>query len=238
MISGLAERGHRVVALDLMGHGRSDKPAARSDYTLASHVDWMQQWLVAEDLTDVTLYCQDWGGLAGLHLLRLEPDRFARVIASNTGVPTGEGVNKFMEWWLDFSQKADSLPIANLIGGSCTRQLSEPELAAYEAPYPDGSYQMSPLQFPLLIPIQPDNPGVPMCVELWAYLETWEKPFATIYGSEDPVSYKPGAHEKFKRKVPGAQGQPHVVVDGAHHFIQEDASPELVDFIDTFVRKT
>jgi haloalkane dehalogenase len=237
MIRGLADLGHRVIALDLIGHGRSDKPAARADYTLAGHVDWLHQWLVGEDLTDITFYCQDWGGLAGLHLLLREPQRFARVVASNTGVPAGEGVNEFMEWWLDYSQKADSLPIAQLIAGSCSRELTEGERAAYEAPYPDGSYQTSALQFPLLIPIQPDNPGVPMCRELWKFLETWEKPFATIYGSEDPVAFKPGAHRKFQRVVPGAKGAPHVVIEGAHHFIQEDAAPELVDFIDAFVRK-
>lgn len=237
MIRGLVDLGHRVIALDLMGMGRSDKPTARSDYTLAAHVDWMGQWLEAEDLTDITLYCQDWGGLAGLQLLPKHGDRFARVIASNTGIPTGEGVNAFMESWLEFSQRADTLPIAKLIAGSATRKLTDGEKAAYEAPYPDGTYMTCPIQFPLLIPLQPDNPGVPMCRATWKYLETWEKPFLTVYGSEDPVSFKPGAHLKFQRKVPGAVGRPHRVIEGAHHFIQEDAPDELVQIIDEFARK-
>jgi haloalkane dehalogenase len=235
MIRGLVERGHRVVALDLMGMGRSDKPTRRSDYTMANHIDWMSQWLVGEDLTDITLYCQDWGGLTGLHLLPLHPDRFARVIASNTGLPTGEGANKFMEQWLEFSQSVDELPIGHLIDNGTTRALSDAEQAAYLAPYPDGSYQTAALQFPLLIPVQPDNPGVPICVATWEFLSTWTKPFLTVFGSDDPISFKPGAHLKFQRKVPGAAGQPHRVIEGARHFIQEDAPEELVEIIDTFV---
>lgn len=229
MIRGLADRGHRVLALDLMGLGRSDKPTDRGEYTLAAHVDWMSQWLEAEDLRDVTLYCQDWGGLTGLHLLRLHPDRFARVIASNTGLPVGEGVNVFMQQWLDFSQSVDELPIGALIDSGTTRPLTGAEKAAYDAPFPDGSYQASPLQFPLLIPVQADNPGVAMCRETWAFLETWTKPFLTVFGSADPIAFRPGAHLKFQQKVPGAAGQPHRVIEGANHFIQEDAPGEIID---------
>lgn len=235
MIRGLADRGHRVLALDLMGMGRSDKPTARSDYTLASHVEWVSQWLDGEDLAGATLFCQDWGGIIGLNALRLHPDRFARVVASNTGLPVGEGVNPFMEQWLEFSQSVDELPVGPLVDSGTTRALSDAEKAAYDAPFPDGSYQASPLQFPLLIPLQADNPGVPACRATWAFLETWTKPFLTVYGSEDAISYKPGAHRKFQRKVPGAAGQPHQVIDGANHFIQEDAPDALVEIIDRFV---
>jgi len=234
MVRGLAARGHRAIAPDLIGFGRSDKPAARADYTLASHVDWLSQWLTALDLTDITLYCQDWGGLAGLQLLPLHGDRFARVIASNTGIPSGEGVNEFMERWLAFSQSVDELPIGSLVNGGTGRDLTAGEIAAYEAPFPDGRYQMGALQFPLLIPIQPDNPGVPMCLATWEYLSAWTKPFLTVMGSEDGVSYKPGAHKKFQRVVPGAAGLDHQVIEGAGHFIQEDAPDRLVEIIDTF----
>lgn len=238
MIDGLAARGHRVLALDLMGMGRSDKPTARDDYTLAAHVDWVGQWLDAIDLRDITLYCQDWGGLIGLNVVRFHPDRFARIVASNTGLPNGEGVNPFMERWLAFSQSVEELPVADLIQGMTKHTLTEGERRAYEAPFPAGKYQISPIHFPLLIPLQPDNPGVPMCRETWAFLETWDKPFLTAMGSEDPVSFKPGAHLKLQRKVPGAQGQSHVVIEGANHFIQEDASDDLVRVIDEFVRKS
>ena len=235
MIRGLVARGHRVLALDLMGMGRSDKPTQRAAYTLANHVDWMSQWLVGEDLSNVTLYCQDWGGLAGLHLLPRHPDRFARVIASNTGIPTGEGANAFMEQWLTYSQSVDALPISALVDNGTTRSLTPGELAAYDAPFPDGSYQTSALHFPTLIPVQPDNPGVPMCENTWEFLATWTKPFLTVFGSEDPISYKPGAHRKFQRVVPGAAGQAHQVIDGANHFIQEEAPDQLVATIDEFI---
>lgn len=236
MIRGLAGRGHRVVALDLMGMGRSDKPVERQVYSLAAHVDWVSQWLAGEDLSDVTLYCQDWGGLIGLHLLRLHPDRFARVVASNTGLPEGQGENRFMREWLEFSQSVDVLPVGALVDGGTSRPLSAGERAAYDAPFPDGSYQAAPLEFPLLIPVQPDNPGVPMCRETWAFLETWTKPFLTVFGSADPVAYGAGAHVQFQRRVPGADGQAHRVVEGAGHFIQEDAPEELVEVVDEFVR--
>lgn len=237
MITGLAARGYRVLALDLMGLGRSDKPADLGFYTLARHVDWVGQWLVAEDLRDLTLYCQDWGGLIGLQVLPTHGDRVARVVASNTGIPVGEGADKFMEDWLAFSQSVDVLPVAALVDSGSTRALSDGEKAAYDAPFPDGTYQAAAKQFPLLIPVQPDNPGVPQCVATWAYLETWTKPFLTVFGSADPIAFKPRAHEKFQRLVPGAAGQPHRVIEGANHFIQEDAPAELVDVIDAFVRE-
>ena len=236
MIRGLVARGHRAVALDLIGFGRSDKPVDRASYTLASHVDWLGEWLEGSDLTDITLYCQDWGGLAGLQLLPRQPGRFARIVASNTGIPSGEGVNEFMERWLQFSQSVDALPIAGLVNGGTGRDLTPGQLAAYEAPFPDGTYQAGALQFPVLIPVQPDNPGVMMCQETWAFLATWTKPFLTVMGSEDGVAYKPGAHRKFQRVVPGAAGLDHVVIDGAGHFIQEDAPDRLVEIIDSFVR--
>jgi haloalkane dehalogenase len=236
MVRGLAARGHRVLALDLMGLGRSDKPADRSFFTLARHVDLVTQWVVAHDLRHATLYCQDWGGTIGLNVLAREGDRFDRVVASNTGLPVGEGVNAFMQQWLDFSQAADELPIGALVRGGVTRPLSDAEAAAYDAPFPDKRYQASALEFPLLIPVQPDNPGVPQCRETWTYLEAWTKPFLTVFGTDDMVAYKPGAHRKLQRLIPGAQGLDHIEIEGANHFIQEDAPERLVDIIDTFVR--
>ena len=235
MVPGLVAQGHRVVALDLMGMGRSDKPVDADDYTLAGHVDWMAQWLVGEDLKRITLFCQDWGGTAGLNLLPAHGDRFARVIASNTGLPAGRGMNKFLEDWLTFSQSVDELPIGALMNSGTTRELSPEEIRAYEAPFPDGSYQASPKRFPLLIPVQPDNPGVAITSATWTYLEDWRKPFLTVFGDQDPVAYKAGAQEAFTSRIPGAVGQPHAVLEGPSHFIQEDAPDELVRIIDTFV---
>ena len=238
MIPGLVARGHRVVALDLMGLGRSDKPVDRDELTMAGHTDWISQWLEAEDLRDVTLFCQDWGGMLGLALLPGHGDRFARVVASNTGLPEGQGANEFLEQWLAFSQSVDVLPVGSLVQGGTTRVLSAAEVAAYDAPYPDGSYQAAPKQFPVLIPIQPDNPGVPQAKAVWAYLETWEKPFLTVFGDQDQVAYQAGAHLALQRRIPGARGRPHRVLEGPSHFIQEDAPDELVAILDDFIRAT
>jgi haloalkane dehalogenase len=236
MIPGLVERGHRVLALDLMGLGRSDKPVDPDVFTLAAHVDWMGQWLIGEDLERITLFCQDWGGTTGLCVVAQHPDRFARIVASNTGLPEGQGVNKFMQDWLDFSQLLDELPIGALVNAGTTRELTPDEVAAYDAPFPDGTYQASPKRFPLLIPVQPDNPGVAVTKAAWAVLERWDKPFLTAFGDQDPVAYKPGAHLQLHKRIPGA-GQPHVVLKGPNHFIQEDAPEELVEILDGFIRR-
>ena len=236
MIPGLVERGHRVVAPDLMGMGRSDKPVDQDEYTMARHVDWLSQWLVGEDLDGITLFCQDWGGTAGLNLLPIHGERFDRVVASNTGLPAGKGMNKFMEGWLAFSQSVDVLPVGQLLQAGSSRELTGAELAAYEAPYPDGTYQAAAKRFPMLIPLQPDNPGVPLALATWSYLETWEKPFLTAFGDQDQVAYLAGAHLPLQQRIPGARDQPHVVIEGASHFIQEDAPDRLVEIIDSFIR--
>jgi len=238
MIQGLTGRGHRVVALDLMGLGRSDKPDDPAYYTLARHLDWMEQWLVAEDLRDVTLYCQDWGGTIGLCLVARQPDRFARIVASNTGLPAGEGVNKFMQDWLDYSQSVEEMHVSAMVRGIMTHRLTDDEARAWDAPFPDGSYQASAKQFPLLIPLQPDNPGVPITKAAWEFYATWTRPFLTVFGARDPIAAKPGAHRKLQEKIPGAAGQPHVMIETANHFIQEDAPDQLVEIVDAFVRET
>ena len=235
MIRGLVALGHRVIALDLIGMGRSDKPSEKSDYTLARHVEWVGQFFTAMNINNATLYCQDWGGIIGLCSLVEHGDRFARVVASNTGIPVGQGVNEFMRAWLDHSQSVESLDVSGLIRGGTTRALSDAEAAAFDAPFPDASFQASPKQFPLLIPLQPDNPGVPMAKATWEYLKQWHKPFLTVFGSEDAIATKPGAHLKFQALVPGAQGLDHVVLDGPNHFIQQDAPDDLVRIIDAFV---
>jgi haloalkane dehalogenase len=238
MINGLVALGHRVLALDLMGMGRSDKPVDPAFFTMARHVDWVGQWLVAEEIEHATLYCQDWGGSIGLVVLAEHGDRFDRVIASNTGLPVGEGENEFLRNWISFSQSVDELPIATLVASGTTRSLSEPELAAYSAPFPDGRYQAAAKQFPVLIPVQPDNPGVPQARAAWDFLETFTKPFLTVFGSEDPVAFKPGSHLAFQRRIPGAAGRDHIVLNGPNHFIQEDAPDELVEIIDRFITAT
>ena len=238
MIGALARRGHRVIALDLVGMGRSDKPDDRKWYTVARHIDLVVEFVEAEDLRDLTLFVQDWGGITGLCALERIADRVDRVVASNTGLPAGEGVNEFMAAWLQHSQSVQSLDVAKLVRGGISRTISDAEAAAYDAPFPDGRHQAGALEFPLLIPLQPDNPGVVHTQRAWKFLATWTKPFLTVFGSEDAVAAKPGSHRKLQRVVPGAAGQDHAMIEGANHFIQDDAPDELVERIDAFVRST
>ena len=229
----LVAHGHRVLAPDLMGLGRSDKPAAKSDYSLARHVDWMSQWLVAAGVENATLFAQDWGGVIGFPVAMRHPERFARLVAANTGLPVGQGASKALQDWLDYSDRATSLPVSQLIKSWVVNGLSESEQRAYDAPFPDGSYQAAALSFPRLIPLQPDNPGVPLMLETWQQLERWTKPFLTVFGDRDPISK--GADLTFQQRVPGAQGQPHARLSPAHHFLQEDQPEAIAQHVHAFV---
>lgn len=232
MIPGLLKTGRRVIAVDLVGCGRSDKPAAKSDYTLARHYDWMSKWLTAMDLKNITLFCQDWGGTIGLHLVSLHPERFDRVIAANTGLPLGEGESDFMKMWVGMMREATEFPWHMLTAGM-TRKLTDAELTAYRAPFPTPEYESGIIQFPMLIAVQVDNPGAPLNREAWARLASFDKPFLTLFGELDPVArgWEKRAQEYFK----GARGQDHRIIAGASHFIQEDAGAELVDHITRFL---
>jgi len=234
IIPRLVAQGHRVLAPDLMGLGRSDKPAAKSDYSLARHVEWMSQWLVAVCVESATLFAQDWGGVIGFPVAMRHPERFARLIAANTGLPVGQGASPALQQWLEYSDRATSLPISQLIHGFTVNGLGDAEKRAYDAPFPDASYQAAALSFPRLIPLQPENPGVPLMLETWQQLERWTKPLLTVFGDRDPISQ--GADRTFQQRVPGAHGQPHVVLSPAHHFLQEDQPEAIAQHIHAFVR--
>jgi len=236
LIPKLTDAGHRVVAVDLVGCGRSDKPADRSDYTQARHVDWLTKWLLALDLSDITLFCQDWGGTLGLHLVASHPERFARVVAANTGLPLGEGESDFMKMWVGMMREAKSFPLQQMLPTGMTHELTPGEFAAYRAPFPDPSYEAGICIFPMLIAVQADNPGVPANREAWERLGRFERPFLTLFGAKDPVTQ--GGEQALIAHVPGAAGQPHHVFPDASHFIQEDVPDELVERTLEFIRST
>ena len=233
IIADLVARGHRVIAPDLIGFGRSDKPAARTDYTFERHVAWMSQWLTGLDLKDITLFCQDWGGLIGLRLVAAFPERFAAVVVSNTGLPTGSGMSDGFTAWLNFSQSVPELPIGFILNGGCVRDLTDAEKAAYEAPYPDESYKEGARQFPVLVPITPEHASVAENRAAWAVLERFEKPFVTAFSDADAVTR--GGEALFQARVPGASGQNHVTLKGGH-FVQEDSPAEIAALIDGLIK--
>ncbi len=238
MVPVLLEAGFRVVAPDLVGFGRSDKPSRLEDYTYARHVSWMRSVLFDTlDLRDVTLVCQDWGGLIGLRLLAEHPERFARVCAANTGLP--DGTARLPDaWWQfrDFVVRTEDLPISLLVSSGCARPLTPEVQAAYDAPFPDASYKAGPRAFPDLIPQDADNPATPDNQRAWETLSAWDGPFLCAFSDQDPITR--GAERGLIARVPGAAGQPHATIRGAGHFLQEDAGEELARTVVDWVRGT
>lgn len=233
MIRPLAEAGHRVIAVDLVGCGRSDKPVRREDCTQARHVAWLTDWLTKLDLREITLFCQDWGGTLGLHLVAMHPERFRGVIASNTGLPLGEGESEFLKMWVGMMRDATEFPFDAMLPAGMTHELTPDEMAAYKAPFPDKESQAGICRFPLLIAAQPDNPGVGANREVWKKLATFDKPFLTLFGAKDPVTQ--GVERLLQSHIPGAAGQPHHVFPNASHFIQEDEPEGLVERMLAFI---
>lgn len=234
IIAALAARGYRVIAPDLIGFGRSDKPAARTDYTYERHVAWMRQWLTALDLADITLFCQDWGGLIGLRLVAEAPERFAGLVVANTALPVGAGWSEGFKAWLEFSQSVPELPVGTILNTASVRELSPAEIAAYDAPFPDESYKEGARQFPILVPITPDHASVAENKAAWTALEQFDRPVVTAFSDGDPVTI--GGEEAFQTRIPGARGQPHVTLKGGH-FLQEDCPGDIADVIDGLVRR-
>jgi haloalkane dehalogenase len=237
MIPLLVASGYRVIAPDLIGFGRSDKPAARADYTFERHVDWMSGWLTQLDLKGLTLFCQDWGGLIGLRLVARFPGRFAAVVAANTGLPAGGGkVPLPFKIWLAFSRFAPWLPVGWLIGKGTVHGLSDAEKRAYDAPFPSERYKAGARQFPSLVPITDGQASVAECRQAWQVLERFDKPFLTAFSNRDPITR--GGDRIFQARIPGARGQPHVVIRDAGHFLQEDAPEQLARLIDEMIART
>ena len=234
MVGPLVAAGHRVLAPDLVGFGRSDKPAERTDYTYQRHVDWMTAWLEANDLRHVTLVCQDWGGLIGLRLLAEHPDRFDRLVVANTFLPTGDrDPGDAFRNWQRFSQETPVFDSGFVIQLGTTTDLPDDVIAAYNAPFPDDTYTAGARQFPMLVPSTPDDPAAPANRAAWEVLQQFDKPVLCAFSDQDPITG--GADSLFHELVPGTAGQAHTTIVGGGHFLQEDRGAELaatvVDFI-------
>jgi haloalkane dehalogenase len=235
MIPVLVAAGLRVVAPDLVGFGRSDKPARQADYSYERHVRWMSAWLTANDLNHVTLFCQDWGSLIGLRLVVAHPERFDRVVLANGGLPTGnETVPRAFHLWRAFARYSPLFPIGRIVRSGCAKGLDDRAVAAYDAPFPSRRHRAGARAFPSLVPITPDDPARAANERAWAIFEQWHKPFLTLFSTRDPITR--GGDKAWQQRVPGAAGQPHTRIRGAGHFLQEDAGEELAAAIVAFVR--
>ena len=235
MIPIVAGAGYRVVAPDLIGFGRSDKIAEPDAYSYQSHVDWLTAFLQTLDLQRVTLVCQDWGGLLGLRLAAENKDRFARITASNTGLPTGDQPmsDAFLQWQ-QFSQTIPTFPVGMLVNAGCLHKLSAEAIAAYDAPFPDESYKTAARVFPKLVPTAPDDPAAAANRAAWQALMQWKKPFLTAFTDGDPITA--GGDKIMQKLIPGAADQPHVTLSPGGHFVQEDQGEAWAELIVRFVK--
>ena len=238
MIPVLVAAGHRVIAPDLVGFGRSDKPTEQGDHTYARHVGWMSELHFGHlGLRHITFFGQDWGGLIGLRLVAARPDRFTRVVVGNTGLPTGHGkpTEAFLAWQ-EFSQTTEEFPVGFIINSGCTTDLSSEVVAAYDAPFPDDTFTAGARALPALVPTSLDDPASADNIAAWEVLTAFDRPFLTAFSDGDPITG--GGEAPFQAKVAGAQGQPHTTVEGGGHFLQEDRGPRLAQVINDFIAAT
>jgi len=225
MIPPLADAGHRVLAPDLIGFGRSDKPARIGDYTYLRHVEWLTSWFDSLDLHDVTLLGQDWGSLIGLRIAAEQGHRIARLVVANGFLPTTQqGAPIAFRAWRAFARYSPVLPAGRLVAVGTVTKVPAEVRAGYDAPFPDKRFQAGARAFPQLVPTTPNDPAVPANRAAWDALGRWEKPFLAVFGDRDPIfSF---ADRLLIEHIPGAAGQPHDRIRGSH-FVQEDCGPDL-----------
>ncbi len=238
MIPSIASAGYRAIAPDLVGFGRSDKLVRQEDYSYHLQVDVMAGFVERMNLQEITLFCQDWGGLVGLRVVAEHPDRFAGVIAANTALPlpSGEGPAPwpFLAWRF-FSRWTPIFPTGRIIDFGTLAELPDEVIAAYEAPFPTRRHMAGARIMPSLVPIDPDDPAVPANERAWEVLRRWEKPFLTAFSDADPITR--GLEATLQSQIPGARGQPHVTIEGAGHFLQEDKGEDLGALVVDFVQR-
>lgn len=243
MILPVADAGYRVIVPDLIGFGRSDKPADIATHSYAFHVDNIKTFIESLDLRNITLVCQDWGSLIGLRVAAENESRFARIVVGNGGLPTGDHgrTDAFMAWRtaVEKMQEKGYMPVGKIVSRDPANPAAAPKfgedvMAAYEAPFPNGKYMAGPLAMPMLVPIDPDNPASEANRAAWEVFKQWQKPLLTAFSDGDPITA--GGERVFQKLVPGAQGQEHVTIEGGYHFLQEDKGPEFAAAVIKFLQ--
>jgi haloalkane dehalogenase len=235
MIPILVKAGYRILAPDLVGFGRSDKPTEQNDHTYLKHVEWMTKWLQLLDLQNITLFCQDWGSLIGLRLAIENQDRFNRIVLSNGGLPTGEQrMSDAFSNWREFSRTATKFYVGRIVQGATITKLPRNVIKAYDAPFPDDDFKAGARIMPSLVPISKDDPEHVTNKKAIEQFGKWEKPFLTAFSDGDPITR--GGDKFWQENVPGAQGQKHTTIRNAGHFVQEDKGPELAEVIIEFIK--
>ncbi|MGZ3616571.1 MAG: haloalkane dehalogenase [Ktedonobacteraceae bacterium] len=234
----ILSKNHRVLAMDFIGFGRSDKFTERSEYSFQMHYDTIIHFIQALKLDEITLVVQDWGGLLGLTVASEMPELFARLVIMNTGLPTGdEPMGKGFMRWREFASSSSDLPVGLVIQNGTAERVLKPEIvAAYESPFPDVTYKAGAMIFPLLVPISSDDPGAAEMRKAREVFSHWHKPVLVMFSDKDPITR--GGDFFFRSLIPGAKGQPEIVIHDAGHFLQEDKGEEIAQHIVDFIART
>ena len=230
MIDPLKDNGYRVVVPDLPGFGKSDKFSVRYNYSYEGFVDWMSQFIENTDLKNITLFCQDWGGLIGLRLAAKYGDRFEKIVAANTGLPTGKApLSEGFAVFREFLQIKPDLHVAGQVRNGTTKGIDDNALAAYNDQFHDDDHKQGVRQFPNLVPGTPRTPSAEPNKEAWKILREWKKPFLCAFSDKDPIFS--GVENSFYKLIPGCKDMPHVTIQNAGHFLQEDQPNACVEAI-------
>ncbi|MFP6583676.1 MAG: haloalkane dehalogenase [Candidatus Hydrogenedentota bacterium] len=235
MIPGLSTVG-RVITPDLLGFGRSDKPANKEDFTYALNLDALESLVNQLDLKNITLVCQDWGGLLGLPLATRNNDRFARLVIMNTGCPSGEETpSKGFLQWLEAAEKMEDMPVGQILQGATVSNLQPDIVEAYDAPFPDKTYKVGAHKFPLLVPISTDMEAAQYTGPAKKALGEWTKPALVMFSDKDPVTG--GGDKAMRRLIPSATNEPEITITQGGHFLQEDRGEEIAEHIIEFIQR-